>query len=473
VAVIDSGVRYTHEDLAANMWHNPGEASNGIDDDGDGYVDDIYGINTIQHNGNPFDDYGHGTHVAGLIGAKGFNGVGVVGVCWSVQIMACKFIDSLGNGSISDAITCIDYARSKGARIINFSWGDTTFTSQALYDAIASARNAGIIFTAACGNNGANNDVTPYYPASYDLDNILSVAATTRRDELASYSSYGQSTVDLGAPGDTVFSCWYSANNSYRYLSGTSMAAPIVAGACALLWAYYPQESYSDIIHRILWNVDPLPQLAGKCVSGGRLNLLAALLAPSPTQPPTVTVTASDPVATIGTSDTGTFTFSRDGDTSAPLTISYQLGGSAVSWDDYRRPQGDMPVTVTIPAGAASTAMIIEAIGNETGANPETVVLTLSNNPAYVVGSSSIGTITIHPTQALVIQGIQFTAPASVTLNWSSISGGIYQVQYATSFPASTWQTASGVITATNSITTWTGNVYGIKRRFYRVTRTN
>ena len=274
VAVIDSGVRATHEDLAPNLWRNPGEIpGNGLDDDGNGYVDDVHGINTVANNGNPSDEWGHGTHVAGILGAVGNNGVGVAGVCWRVQIMVCKFFDTPAQGPISDAIKCIDYARSKGAHVINASWGSNSFNSLALRDAIASLREAGIIFVAAAGNSAGNNDVVPLYPASYDLDNIISVAATTRSDTLATFSNYGATTVDLGAPGDPVFSCWNSADNAYQNLSGTSMAAPNVAGACALARAHYPQENYQQIKQRILNAVDPLPSLVGKCLTGGRLNL--------------------------------------------------------------------------------------------------------------------------------------------------------------------------------------------------------
>src|SRR5437762_8198167 len=200
VAVIDTGVRYTHEDLADNMWVNPDEIpGNGIDDDGDGYVDDVHGINVVANTGDPMDDHGHGTHVSGTVGGVGNNSVGVVGVAWKVQIMACKFLDASGSGFISDAVKCIDYARSKGAKVINASWGSTSFTSQALHDAIDNLRQAGIIFVAAAGNSAEDNGVDPIYPASYDLDNIISVAATTRNDDLAVSSNYGASTVDLGA----------------------------------------------------------------------------------------------------------------------------------------------------------------------------------------------------------------------------------------------------------------------------------
>src|SRR5207249_2596970 len=225
VAVIDTGVRYTHEDLADNMWVNPGETGgNGVDDDGDGYVDDVHGINAINNTGDPNDDHGHGSHVSGTIGAVGNNSVGSVGVCWKVQIMACKFIDATGNGVVSDCIKCIDFARSKGAKVINASFGTTTFASAALRDAIESARQAGVIFVAACGNSSESNEVNPVYPASYDLDNIISVAATTRSDDLASFSNYGATTVDLGAPGVGIYSCWNGSDSDYRHFDGTSMA---------------------------------------------------------------------------------------------------------------------------------------------------------------------------------------------------------------------------------------------------------
>ena len=287
VAVIDTGVRYTHEDLAPNMWVNPGEtgldafgrdkATNGIDDDGDGYIDDVHGINTLLNNGDPNDDYGHGSHVAGIIGAAGNNSVGVVGVCWQVQLMACEFIDSQGNGSISDAVACMDYARSKGARIINASWGSYTFTSAALQDAVNSMRDAGIIFVAACGNNGNDNDANSLYPASYGYDNVIAVAATDRTDSLAFFSNYGATKVHLAAPGSPIFSCWNGSDSDYRSFDGTSMAAPHVAGACALVWAHYPGLSPHQVIKRVLAGVDLLPGLAGKCVTGGRLNLAKAL----------------------------------------------------------------------------------------------------------------------------------------------------------------------------------------------------
>lgn len=279
VAVIDSGARYTHQDLAANMWVNTGEIpGNGRDDDHNGVKDDIYGINAIGllPGGNPLDDLGHGTAVAGVIGAVGNNGLGVSGVAWQVRVMACKFFDA-SNSSYSDAIECFNYAKDNGARIINFSFVDTVYNS-VFYSALQACRNAGIIVVAAAGNDTINNDVTPHYPASFQLDNIVSVAASTRSDTLASFSNYGGTNVDLAAPGQDIYLVSRGSDSSYVWNSGTSFAAPQVAGALALTLARFPTNTYRQNIDRLLASTDPLPALKGKCVTGGRLNL-AKLLA--------------------------------------------------------------------------------------------------------------------------------------------------------------------------------------------------
>ena len=394
VAVIDTGVRATHEDLAANLWVNPGEIpGNGIDDDGNGYVDDVHGINALNNTGDPNDDHGHGTHVSGTIGAAGGNSVGVVGVCWNVQLMECKFLDSTGNGFISDAIKCMDYARSKGAKVVNASWGSPSFTSTALHDAIDSLRQAGIIFVAAAGNSAGNNDVSPLYPASYELDNIISVAATTRTDELAFFSNYGATAVDLGAPGAAIFSCWNGSDSDYRYNDGTSMAAPHVAGACALLMAHFPNDNYQQIMNRILSNVDPLPSLAGKCRAGGRLNLQKALSGGSPApQKPTVSVVATDANASEQGPDTGTFTITRAGDMSSALTVNYTLSGTAQNGTDYQR----VGTSVTIAAGASSATVTVTPVDDTQVEGDETVILTIVSDAAYNVGSLNNATVTIH-----------------------------------------------------------------------------
>jgi subtilisin family serine protease len=299
VSVIDSGIRVTHEDLVPNLWVNPGEIpGNGIDDDANGYIDDVHGINAINGTGNIVDEPSHGTHVAGILGAVGNNGIGIAGVAWRVKMMGCKFLDAQFQGAVSDAIECINYSRLKGARIINASWGGQTatqYSSAALYDAINSLRQAGIIFVAAAGNFTLDNDSSnAFYPASFDLDNIISVAATTRDDDIAHFSDYGLNSVDLGAPGYIVLSCWSSSDTAYDYDNGTSMAAPHVAAACALAWNRFPGESYSQIIQRVLAAVDPVPALAGKCRTGGRLNLKRVLEISTASVPLTLTPQAYD-----------------------------------------------------------------------------------------------------------------------------------------------------------------------------------
>jgi subtilisin family serine protease len=268
VAVLDTGVRHTHEDLAANMWVNPNDLG--------------HGFNALTGTNNPNDDNGHGTLVSGTLGAVGNNGKGVVGVAWQVQIMACKCLDSAGNGNDSDVIECIDYARTNGARIITASLDSPSY-SQALSNAIYAARQAGILFVASAGNNSADIDINPRYPACYDIDNIISVAYTTRNDALAGLSNYGATNVDLAAPGAFMYSTFFAADNSYlggSFLQGSSFAAPYVAGTLALMLAKYPAETYQQIIARLLNGTDPLPDLAGKCVTGGRLNTRNALSPP-------------------------------------------------------------------------------------------------------------------------------------------------------------------------------------------------
>ncbi len=282
VAVIDTGMDYNHPDLAANIWTNSGEvAGNGIDDDNNGYVDDIHGYDFANNDSNPIDDHGHGTHVSGTIGAVADNGIGVAGIAWNVKIMAVKFLDAQGSGSLDAAISALNYAVSNGATISNNSWGGGGYYA-ALNDAIAAAGTQGHIFVAAAGNDGNNNDANPGYPASYDLDNIISVAATDDTDQLAYFSNFGASSVDLGAPGVDILSTVPTSGDlgdpsGYRTLSGTSMATPHVTGVVALVRGQHPEWDYRRVIDQILGTVDPLSSLTNATATGGRLNAATAV----------------------------------------------------------------------------------------------------------------------------------------------------------------------------------------------------
>jgi subtilisin family serine protease len=288
VGVVDTGIDYRHPDLAANMWINAGEIpGNGIDDDANGFVDDVHGWNAIANNGDPLDNHRHGTHVAGTIGARGNNGTGVVGVNWTVKLMALKFLDASGRGTTADAIEAIDYAvaqrrRGINVRVLNNSWGGGAFNN-ALFDSISAAENADILFVAAAGNNSSDNDATPTYPASYEVPNVVAVAATTHTDALATFSNYGGTSVDLGAPGASILST--TPNASYGTLSGTSMATPHVSGVAALMLSVQPTMDVHTLKASLLQAVDPLPSLSGRTVTGGRINAQKAVAALGPVVP--------------------------------------------------------------------------------------------------------------------------------------------------------------------------------------------
>ncbi|WCB93662.1 Thermophilic serine proteinase [Baekduia alba] len=275
VATLDSGVEYAHPDLKANIWHNPHEiAGNDKDDDHNGYVDDYYGVNIPKGRDSATDDDGHGTHVAGIIGGRTNNATGIAGTCWTTTIVPVRFMDSRGRGSTSDAIAGMQYAAHAGAKVINCSFGAPT-ASKALHDEIEDVKGKGVLVVVAAGNDGKDLASDPSYPASYADGNIISVAATTADDTLASFSNFDAKGVDLAAPGDSILSTY--PTDRYKVLSGTSMAAPFVTAAAAMLRAKDPKASYSEIRQRLLSSVDHLQSLQGKVSSGGRLDLHRAL----------------------------------------------------------------------------------------------------------------------------------------------------------------------------------------------------
>jgi subtilisin family serine protease len=285
IGIIDEGYMYTHEDLAANAGTNPGEtAGNGTDDDGNGYIDDVYGWDFDGKNNSVFDGTGddHGTHVAGTIGAVGGNGKGVAGVCWSIKILSAKFLGRNG-GTTANAIKAVDYFTNlkinSGINLVatNNSWGGGGF-SQALKDAIDRAAAADILFIAAAGNSGTNNDVTASYPSGYTSANIIAVASITSTGGLSSFSQYGATTVDIGAPGSGINSSVPVSSkgkivSGYANYSGTSMATPHVTGAAALYASTHSGATAAQIKTAILSSATPTASLSGKCTTGGRLNV--------------------------------------------------------------------------------------------------------------------------------------------------------------------------------------------------------
>jgi len=287
IAVLDTGADLDHEDLKESIWRNPGEdwanespGRNGLDDDGNKRIDDYYGWDFVNDDNDPDDDNNteeeyHGTHVTGIIAARGNNGVGITGVCWSASIMQLKILDSAGEGTVAHELAAIGYALDNGAHIINLSLGGSGY-SMGEYEAIKLAGDAGVLFVAAAGNDGTDNDESPVYPASYDLDNIISVTAADHHDELPSWANYGPVSVDVAAPGTEIYSA--KAGNSYQYISGSSMAAPHVTGLAALIWAHHAEFTYDQVKRTILTRADPTLSLEGKMLTGGRINAHNSLI---------------------------------------------------------------------------------------------------------------------------------------------------------------------------------------------------
>ncbi len=368
VGVIDTGVSYNHADLAPNMWANPNEiAGDGLDNDLNGYVDDMHGINVAfetgsSDNGNPLDDNGHGTHVAGTIGARGNNGSGVTGVNWNVRIVACKFIDALGAGNVAKAVKCFRYLNHlkqvQGQNIVvtNNSWGSGE-ASQALEEAMSGRDQPGmapILHVCAAGNDAFDNDRGTGYPSNLGLDNIIAVAATDHNDQYAAFSNYGASSVDLAAPGVSIRSTYYYPADSYTTYSGTSMASPHVAGVAALVWAAYPTASALEVKERILAGTDFIGNTGSNVnkptVTNGRLNAFNALENDDTTPPAAVTTlaVAGETLSSVSLDWTASGDDGISGGASyydlryasAPITEATWAGATPVSGEPRAQPAG-------------------------------------------------------------------------------------------------------------------------------------
>ena len=405
IGVIDTGVDYNHPDLVGNIWTNPGEiAGDGIDNDNNGYIDDVRGWDFAYNDNNPMDVQGHGTHVSGTIAGKGNNGVGVTGVAWNAKIMPLKFLNDSGSGSTSGAISAIAYATAKGVKLTNNSWGGGGY-SQALSDVINAAGQQGALFIAAAGNSSQNTDINPAYPASYNLANIISVASTTRTDSLSSFSNYGLTSVDLGAPGSDIYST--TPNNTYSTYSGTSMASPHVTGAAALLWSQNPTWTAQQVKNTLMQTGDSISALAGKTVSGKRLNVYNALVSSSV---PSVTVDVSPTTVQEDGATDLVYTFTRTNlNLSSPLTVNFGASGIANA-----APVGSDPAdysvitnssvtfnpttklgTVTFAANATTATVVVDPIADTVQENNESVILTVNSGTGYIGGSPNTATGTI------------------------------------------------------------------------------
>jgi len=389
VAVTDTGADLAHEDLTQNLWRNPGEdgKQSGIDDDGNGYVDDIHGINAINNSGSPVDDVGHGTHVSGIIGAPANNGHGVSGVCWQVKLMILKCLDNTiqsPSGFTANFIECLEYARLKGAHIVNASLGCSWY-DQALYDKIAALKTAGIILVAAAGNDTLNNDQYLTFPACYKLDNIVSVAATDSDNALAYFSCFGYRSVALGAPGHDVVSTFFDPtdpSHKYENLSGTSMAAPHVAGALALLKARVPTDNYLATIHRLLVGVDRVPALESRVMSCGTLNLANALNAAVAASPANNNFAARQAVSGESTTVYG-LNIGATKETGEPAHAG-NSGGKSI-WYSWTAPRSGMVEVTTAKSITTSGVSWNTLLAVYTGTSLPLLVLVASNNDSGIV----------------------------------------------------------------------------------------
>ena len=466
VAVIDEGIQYTHPDLAANVWNNPFDPIDGVDNDGNGKIDDSQGWDFFSNDRTVYDGTGddHATHVAGTIGGDGGNGIGVAGVNWNVTMISTKFLGPSG-GSTSGAIQALDYVTDlktrHGLNIIatNNSWGGGGF-SQGLLDAITRAANQGILFVAAAGNSTSNNDVTASYPSNYDTtagagyDSVIAVASITNTGARSSFSSYGATTVDLGAPGSSIVSS--VPDNAYASYSGTSMATPHVTGALALYASTHPGATALSMRNALLANVTATTSLAGFTVTGGRLDvdkLMGATVALPGLSINDVTLAEGNSGSTFAN-----FTVSLSAPSANSVTVNYATSnGSASAGSDYTAASG----TITFAPGETTKPISVEIFGDTSVEGNETFNVTLTSpTNATISDNSGLGTINnddAAPAVSLSINDVTLSEGnsgstfANFTVNLSAPSANSVTVNYATSngsaSAGSDYTAASGTLT--------------------------
>ena len=479
VGIIDEGIDYNHPDLAANIWTNPGEVvGNGVDDDGNGYIDDIHGWDFFNNDNSIFDGTTsdsvdrHGTHVAGTIGGVGGNGQGVAGVAWNVTMISAKFLGPTG-GYLSDAVEALDYLTNLktryGVNVVasNNSWGGGGFSSS-LQSAITRAANAGILFVAAAGNDGVNNDSTASYPSNYNTtagagyDNVIAVAAIDRSGNLASFSNYGATTVDLGAPGVSINSTL--PFNTYGSYSGTSMATPHVTGAAALYAASHPGATANAIRTALLNSAlaTPTASLAGKTVTGGRLNVSAM-----PDVQPSLSI--NNVALNEGANGTTSFTFtvSLSSPSTGTVTVGYSTadGTAATASGDYQAGSG----TLTFAAGVTSQTITVSVNGDTVAEPNETFFVNLASaSNATIADGQGLGTIVDDDTAlpSLSInsvsksEGNRSQTKFTFTVSLSAASTQTVNVQYATqdgsALAGSDYKAVSGTLSFSPGVTSRT-----------------
>jgi subtilisin family serine protease len=454
VGVVDTGVDYNHPDLAANMWTAPHAFTVTIAGQTITCDTGTRGFNAINNTCNPADDNNHGTHVSGTIGATGNNAAGVVGVNWTTRIMGLKFLGASGSGSTANAINAIEFAvqaklafgAGANVRVLSNSWGGGGF-SQSLLNQINRANTHGMLFVAAAGNSGSNNDITPSYPASYNAPNVVAVAATDNRDGLASFSSYGASSVDLGAPGVYVLST--IRNSGYAYFNGTSMATPHVSGAAALVLSVCALDT-AGLRSNLLASVDPIASLAGKTVTGGRLNADTAVRACATTPPPPsadFTVSATPASSTVTSGVSTTYTVSVQATSGSPGAIGLSVSGLPANATWTFSPtsvtdSGTSILTVTTAGVAAGTSTLtitgtgagltrtatVQLVVQAPSSTGDFAVSATPSSRAIKAGSSTTYSVTVTPsggfTGTVSLSATGLPSGATASFSPSSVAGG-------------------------------------------------
>ncbi len=430
VAVIDTGVNYNHPDLAANIWSNPGESNctNGIDDDGDGFVDDCRGWDFVNSDNAPLDDYGHGTHVAGILGAVGNNATGIAGVAWTVKLMPLKTFNSSGTGDTGDIANAILYARDRGARIINYSAGDVV-QSTTITNAIGSSPN--VLFVSAAGSQspaGHDEDVSHFYPCDTNYGNIVCVTDTDQTDVLDPLANWGLTTVDLGAPGVNILStaiagavkCGdnFDPVNALACCTGTSMAVPHVAGVAALMFAQRSSLTVAQAKTILINTVDPITALAGRSVSGGRLNAFKAVQSAGDTTSPSTPanldahyVSAQGGVSLSWTASTDNIGVHHyEVLRTAKITVSYTVIGTSTSTSFLDSSVVTNPVTAYLYKVHA-----LDAAGNVSGdSNVDLATATGFTDDPLLVGTTTIRAVHVSEVRTAV-NAVRTTANLSAS----------------------------------------------------------